>query len=129
MCFASANRKDNTISQVLDRLQGQARGRRITVLLTEDNPGDALLFQEMLGYQSSEEVMETITDISRQIFAVPEEWLKLGNTIAEHGSAKGFETELYRKDGSRLCVSIHSQAVKDDEGRSLYLQGLYADGN
>ncbi len=82
---------------------------------------------DMLGYQSSKEMMETITNISRQIFVDPEEWLKLRSIIEEQGSVKGFETELYRQDGSRIWVSINALAVKDGNGRPVYHQGICTD--
>lgn len=84
-------------------------------------------FADMLGYQSSEEMMETITDISHQIFVDPEEQLKLRSIIEEQDSVKGFETEFYRKDGRRIWVSINTQAVKDNKGRPLYNQGICTD--
>lgn len=84
-------------------------------------------FANMLGYSSQEECLEAIADIAHQIYVHPEKRMELIKTVDEHGVAKGFETEFYRKDGSRFWVSINMQSVRDDKGRLLYYQGLCED--
>jgi|GEM_PF-643489 len=84
-------------------------------------------FANMLGYSTQEECLEAIADIAHQIYVHPEKRKELIRIVDEQGIARGFETEFYRKDGSRFWVSINMQSVRDDKGRQLYYQGICED--
>ncbi|OGP68914.1 MAG: hypothetical protein A2031_05855 [Deltaproteobacteria bacterium RBG_19FT_COMBO_43_11] len=84
-------------------------------------------FANILGYESPEEVITTITDISHQIYVHPDERTKILQIIEKEDSIKGYETEFYRKDGSKIWVSINMHAVRDDQGHLLYYQGIDQD--
>ena len=87
-------------------------------------------FADILGYTSPEDVIETITDTSRQLYVHPEDLIRVRKILDERNSVKDFETEVYRKDGSRIWVSISSQAIRDNrdnKGQILYFQGICED--
>jgi len=84
-------------------------------------------FAKMLGYESPEEVMATITDIAQQLYVNPHDRKKLLELVEEKGSVTDFETEYCKKDGSRIWVSINMHAVRDNHGRLLYYQGINQD--
>jgi PAS domain S-box-containing protein len=98
--------------------QSTPKGRFLTL-----NPA----FARMIGYDSSEEVMATITDIAQQLYVNPDDRKKLLEMVNEKGSVTDFETKYYKKDGSRIWVSINMHAVRDDQGRILYYQGINQD--
>ena len=81
----------------------------------------------MLGYDSPEEVMATITDLARQLYVNPDDRKKLLEIVNEKSSVTDFEAEYYKKDGSRFWVSINMHAIRDDQGRILYYQGINQD--
>ncbi|MGD1153833.1 MAG: PAS domain S-box protein [Syntrophales bacterium] len=81
----------------------------------------------ILGYDSPEDLMTTIIDISTQLYVNPEVRKALLKMIEEQGPAKGVETQFYRKDGSIIWVSVNQQAVRDAEGRVLYYEGFNED--
>ena len=81
----------------------------------------------MLGYDSPEEGMTTISDITRQLYVNPGDRKKLLEMVNEKGSVTDFETQFFKKDGSRIWVSINTYAVRDEEGRLLYYQGINQD--
>lgn len=86
--------------------------------------------QEMaksLGYDSPEELTNTITDAARQLYANPEDMTKMMAILEEQGIVKNYEVELRRKDGTHIQVSINMGVVRDGEGRILYYEGLDAD--
>jgi PAS domain S-box-containing protein len=95
--------------------QSTAEGRHITVNQA---------FANMLGYESPEEVVKNITDIAHQVYVHPEDRAKILQIIEKEGSVKGYETEFYRKDGSKTWVSVNMHAVRDDRGKLLYYQGI-----
>jgi len=81
----------------------------------------------MLGYDTPEELMSTVTDITTQLYVNPEERTKLIQMIADHGQVKSFETRLYRKDGRMIWVSINVRAVRDKKGEFLNYDGIAED--
>jgi PAS domain S-box-containing protein len=98
--------------------QSTAEGHHITVNQA---------FANILGYESPEEVIATITDIPHQIYVHPDDRTKILQIIEKEGSVKGYEAEFYKKDGSKTWVSINMHAVRDEEGHLLYYQGIDQD--
>jgi PAS domain S-box-containing protein len=84
-------------------------------------------FANILGYESPEEVIATITDIPHQVYVHPDDRTKILQIIEKEGSVKGYEAEFYKKDGSKTWVSINMHAVRDEEGHLLYYQGIDQD--
>jgi PAS domain S-box-containing protein len=83
-------------------------------------------FARLLGYESPEELIATTTYIT-QLYVNQEDRKKLLQLAEEQGSVNGFETKFYRKDGSKIWVSINIHAVRDNHGRLLYYQGISQD--
>lgn len=82
---------------------------------------------KMYGYESREDLMEALTDIEHQLYVNPhrrEEFVKL---MREKGKVTGFESEVYRRDGSRIWISENAQAVQDENGEVLYYEGTVED--
>jgi PAS domain S-box-containing protein len=98
--------------------QSTVEGRHLTI-----NPA----FARMLGYDSPEEVMATITDITKQLYVNPDDRKKLLELVNEKGLVTDFETEFYKKDGSRIWVSVNMHVVRNEQGRILYYQGINQD--
>ena len=82
---------------------------------------------KMLGYDSPEEIMAGVTDVSRQLYVYPEERTIIKNMLEEHGFVRNHETQLYRKDGSIFWVSVTMQAIRDEKGQFLYYEGMNQD--
>lgn len=80
-------------------------------------------FAKMLGYDSPQEVIESIKDIRTQVYAFPEDRDTLIKHLQGHGFIENFETRFWRKDGSVIWVSSNTRAVKDSSGKILYLEG------
>lgn len=81
---------------------------------------------DILGYESPEEMVRSVTDIKNHIYVEPEDRDRLEKLLAEQGIVKGFETRYYRKDGEIIWVSIYIQAAKDEKGKVFY-QGTVVD--
>jgi PAS domain S-box-containing protein len=81
----------------------------------------------MLGYDSPEELITTVTDIAHQLYVNPEDRAELIRNIKEHGALREYETRLYRKDGTSIWVLIYMHAVRDEKGNILYYEGLTED--
>jgi len=82
---------------------------------------------EMFGFQSSQELMETVTDIGNQLYVNPEDRIILKKLYEEQGMVSRFETRQYRKDGSILWVSLNAHAVRDKDGKIVCYEGTVED--
>jgi diguanylate cyclase (GGDEF)-like protein/PAS domain S-box-containing protein len=68
----------------------------------------------MLGYDSPQELVASITDISRQVYVDPTSREELARLLREQGQVKNFECAVYRKDGSKMWFSANVRAVSED---------------
>jgi PAS domain S-box-containing protein len=98
--------------------QTTADGRFIDV-----NPA----FAHILGYDTPEDVLNTITDISRQIYVNREHRAQLLRLLIEQDKVPRFEAQFYRKDGSVASVTLNVRAVRDKSGQIAYLEGSAED--
>ncbi|MBA4417305.1 MAG: hypothetical protein C0392_05265 [Syntrophus sp. (in: bacteria)] len=84
-------------------------------------------FVRMMGYDSPEELIKEITDLSKQVYVNTEDRLSFKKVLEEQGVIPGFETQFYRKNGSKIWVSLTARAVKNEAGKVLYYEGVAED--
>jgi two-component system cell cycle sensor histidine kinase/response regulator CckA len=82
------------------------------------NPAGA----RMYGYDSPEDMVQSVTDMFHQIYVDPGDRGKLKEILASKGYAERFEAEHYRKDGSKIWTSINARTVSDASGAVLYYE-------
>jgi len=82
---------------------------------------------QILGYDSPEDLMEHLTDVTRQLYVNPEDRAKILKIIEEKGMVRGYEVLQRRKDGTPVWISLTMHAVRDETGRILYYEGLDED--
>jgi sigma-B regulation protein RsbU (phosphoserine phosphatase) len=79
------------------------------------------------GYSSPEELMQSVTDIGRRLYVQPgrrDEFIRL---MQERDTLAGFESQIYRKDGSMIWISENCRAVRNKSGKLLYYEGTVED--
>ena len=81
----------------------------------------------LLGYASSEELLSSVDDFTRQCFVTPRIIGKFGKMLREEGPIVGFETQAVRKDKSVVWISISARAVYGEDGKVLYYEGTMMD--
>lgn len=84
-------------------------------------------FAAMLGYDSTQEAQNCITNIPKQVYVDSSEYQKVMDVVLRDGGIKGYETEFYRKDKSRIWVNMSVSAVRDSSGNLLYYHGIVED--
>lgn len=77
----------------------------------------------MIGFDNPEDAISSITDVGTQGYANPEDRERLRKILEDRGVIAGFEIEHYKKDGSKIWVSINARAVKDGKGKALFYEG------
>jgi PAS domain S-box-containing protein len=82
----------------------------------------------MYGYDSPEELLADLTDISRQLYVEPDRRRKFTSAMCNDGRIQDFESEIYRRDGSVIWISENARAVHDEiNGELLYYEGMVQD--
>ena len=98
--------------------QSTPQGRYLSV-----NPAMA----RMYGYDSPEEMIESVTDIGGQLYADPAQQSFVKRLVEEKGHIEGFEVKRLRRDGSMFWTSMNARAVRNENGKTLYYEGTYED--
>src|ERR1700730_14527041 len=82
----------------------------------------------MYGYDSSEEMLEDLTDISRQLYVEPDRRRKFTLAMRSDERIEDFESQIYRRDGTVIWISENAHAVHDEmTGEFLYYEGMVLD--
>jgi len=79
------------------------------------------------GYDSSEDLMESITDISNQLYVDPNRREELLRRLEDKGEVTNFESRVRRKNGEIIWISENARAVKNEEDKIVYLIGTVED--
>lgn len=81
----------------------------------------------LLGYDSIQDFLSSIKNLSQQVYVQPEQREIFIDLLQKNDFVSGFETQLKRKDGSQVWVSICGRGIKDKKGNLLYIQGSFED--
>jgi PAS domain S-box-containing protein/putative nucleotidyltransferase with HDIG domain len=81
----------------------------------------------ILGYDSPEDLISGITDISHQLYANFDECMQFVEMMEKQGLVKNFEVRFRRKDGRIIWVSRTTQVVRNENGEVLYYEGIIED--
>ena len=81
----------------------------------------------ILGYDSPEQMIATITDLAHQLYVNPEVRAEVARLQEETGGLVGFELEAYRKDGEKIWISVNRRAVRNQNGAVPYFEGSVED--
>ncbi|MGA2244168.1 MAG: SpoIIE family protein phosphatase [Verrucomicrobiota bacterium] len=79
------------------------------------------------GYNSPVELMASIKSIADTLYVEHgrrEEFVRL---MQENDTLSGFESRIYRKDGSIIWISENCRAMRDAQGKILYYEGTVED--
>ncbi|OPY79488.1 MAG: Sporulation kinase E [Syntrophorhabdus sp. PtaU1.Bin153] len=79
------------------------------------------------GFDSPGELMASVADIGQEVYVNPEDRIKLMELYEKQGFVEKFETQFYRRDGSRIWISMNSRAVRDENGTVLCYEGTAED--
>jgi len=79
------------------------------------------------GFDSSEELIAERTNIAQQLYVKPERRLEFQRLLQEHDRIEGFESQVYRKDGTVIWIAENARAVRDPDGRLQYYEGTVED--
>lgn len=105
-------------NSIVGIFQSTPKGRFISVNLA---------FSRMLGYDSPEELISSITDIATQYYVNPEDRQRFLQLLQESQRVENYEFKVHRKDGSQIWVSNSTRAYFDKEGEAVRYEGIVID--
>jgi PAS domain S-box-containing protein len=79
---------------------------------------------QMLGYESAQEVVSTITDSPRQVWLDPNERPQFFRMLEQQEIVRGYQCQWKRKDGTAIWVRFDGRGVRGADGRTLYYEGF-----
>ncbi len=79
------------------------------------------------GYDSREELIQNLTNISRDLYAEPGKREEFVALMEKHDVVSGFESQVRRRDGTVIWISENVRAVRDRQGKLLHYEGTVED--
>jgi sigma-B regulation protein RsbU (phosphoserine phosphatase) len=87
------------------------------------NPALARIY----GYASPEELINSLTNIQSELYVEPGRRNEFVSIMEKNDVVTGFESRVYRKDGTIIWISENVRAVRDRNGHLLYYEGTVED--
>lgn len=87
------------------------------------NPALAKIY----GYATPQDLIVSLTDIEHQLYVEPSQRTEFARLIQQNDEVVGFESQIYRHDGSIIWISENARAVRDEGGEILYYEGMVVD--
>jgi len=81
----------------------------------------------MYGYSSPQELIDSIADIETEQYVNSLDRITLKTLYEKYGYVERFETQLYRKDKSRIWISMNARVVRNADGSVLFYEGTAED--
>src|ERR1039458_5648869 len=78
----------------------------------------------MLGYDSAQTFISTVTDTAHQLWLNPADRSRCMQLIEDNGVVRGFECQFKRKNGTALWVSINLRKICDRDEQEPYYEGF-----
>lgn len=87
------------------------------------NPALARIY----GYKSPQDLMSQQTNIAQQLYVESNRRTEFTAALEQHQALSNFESQVYRQDGSIIWISENARAVRDEQGKLLYYEGIIED--
>ncbi|MEO1146772.1 MAG: PAS domain S-box protein [Cyanobacteria bacterium J06638_22] len=85
------------------------------------------MLASIYGYDSPDDLMQSLTDISQQVYVSAQRRLEFTQEMTTQGMVQGFESQVYRKDGSIIWISECARALLNEDGEIVGYEGTVED--
>ena len=124
----------NTVADVLREAEAQYRGifeNSVEGIFQTTSDGTYLIANPMLakiyGYDTSAELIASMTNIGEQLYVDRDRRIEFAQLIEKDGKISGFESQIYRKDGSIIWISESARAIYDAQKNVIGYEGTVED--
>ena len=127
----TAGRRAEAASEAIEQVSSDFFERAVEGIFRSTPEGRYITanpaFARMLRYDSPQDLMDSITDIGRQVYVDPGLRRTLMPNWQKSDEVQGLEAQVYCKDGSVVWINESSRAVRDAAGELLYFEGFVQD--
>jgi diguanylate cyclase (GGDEF)-like protein/PAS domain S-box-containing protein len=81
----------------------------------------------ILGYADPRELMSSVKDIKSTLYVDPDRRADFLRLLGERGRVTEFESQVRRKDGTVITISVNARAVRKADGSLDYCEGTVMD--
>jgi len=81
----------------------------------------------MLGYESPVQMIAEMSDLNSQFYVDPNRRADFLRQMEEHDAIWGFESEVWRRDGSLIWFSENARTIRDQAGNRIGFEGTTID--
>jgi len=82
---------------------------------------------QMLGYDTPEEMVESVRDVGLELFLRPEDRQRMLAVVAEQERITGYDLQWRRRDGRVIWLSANVRTILDASGAIICYEGLHED--
>ena len=82
-----------------------------------------LQLARIFGYESAAQLIETAANLNEKFYVETGRREEFARLVKENGSLAGFESQIYRRDGSKIWITENAVACRDDDGVLNGFQG------
>ncbi|KAF0163170.1 MAG: sensory box/GGDEF family protein [Rhodocyclaceae bacterium] len=82
---------------------------------------------ELYGYDTADDLIADLADIERRLYVHESRRREFRRLMETHGEVANFESEVYRRDGSRIWISENAHVVRDVNGEFICYEGTVQD--
>ncbi len=75
------------------------------------------------GFETVADMQTGLQDISRQLYVDPARRAEFCSLLEQTDVVIGFESQVYRADGSIIWISENARAIRDEQGQVKYYEG------
>lgn len=78
---------------------------------------------EIYGYETVGQMIAELPNLNRQLYVDPNQRAEFVSKLAARRQVSKFESQIYRRDGSRIWISENAHSICDESGNVLYYEG------
>ncbi|MEG4939345.1 response regulator [Microcoleus sp. F4-D5] len=79
------------------------------------------------GYESSTQMLAELVNLNRQLYVDPKRRAEFAAQLVARGQVSKFESQIYRRDGSKIWISENARSICDETGSVVYYEGTVQD--
>jgi PAS domain S-box-containing protein len=132
--LADVVRSFNSVADVLREAEAKYRSifeNSVEGIFQTTADGAYLIANSMLakiyGYTTVEELTHSLTNIGEQLYVDLDRRTEFAQRIEKDGKVSGFESQVYRKDGSIIWISESARAIYDTQHNISGYEGTVED--
>lgn len=82
---------------------------------------------QIYGYETVDKMLAELANLNHQLYVDPDRRAEFAAQLAAHRQILKFESQIYRRDGSKIWISENALRICDENGNVLYYEGTVTD--